>query len=87
MLTPIEKKILEKFARGKVKPAEKFMYEVKNPITKKTLRFTTVNLTPQEQTIANRLFNKGFLEASKGKGYFHELVPSRKFNELRNKTQ
>lgn len=83
-LTPIEKRIIEKFANGDVKPIKKSMRGVRHPITKKTLEFTTINLTPQKQSIANRLANKGYLELPKGKIYLHELIVSKKFKEIEN---
>lgn len=81
----MEKKVLRKFLRKKVKPVERTMKGVRHPITDKQLKFTTVNLTVNEQTTANRLFNKGFLRTGK-KPFLHLMKVTKKGEEaLKNK--
>lgn len=82
-LKPGERKVLLKYKNKKVKSVERTMRGVVDPKTKKPLKYTTLNLPPSEQTIAVRLFNKGYLCCAK---YMHKLKVSKKgLNALKKK--
>ena len=70
-----EKKILLKYKNKKVKSVQKTMSGVINPKTKKSLKYTTLNLSPSDQAIAVRLFRKGYLCCAK---YMHNLKVTKK---------
>lgn len=79
-----EKKVLLKYKNKKVKSVQKTMKGIINPKTKKPLKYTTLNLSVNEQAIAVRLFNKGYLCCAE---YMHKLRVSPKgLNALKKRS-
>lgn len=69
-----EIKILKKFESKTVKAIEK-PFAIKHLLTKKTLKYITLNLTVNEQVIPNRLYQKGYLG---GSNIIHKLKLTKK---------
>ena len=62
-LTIKEIEVLRKSKAKAVRVIEK-SFGIKHPVTKKPLKYTTLNLTVNEQSIANRLYQGGYLGGS-----------------------
>lgn len=79
-LTTKEIEVLKKFKAKVVKVIEK-PFGIKHPVTKKPLKYTTLNLTVNEQSIANKLYQKGYLG---GDTAIHKLRLTKKGLEVLN---